>query len=81
VCERDRDKQSAPLNIVARSGGPSSKYTRRSAVANRVWDTARDLPDVSLFSSDGQNGSFSSLANQIWTFPGDTGCNLTNFSS
>lgn len=73
---------SAPLNIVAGSGGPSSKYTKAQAPWQTGFgDTARDLPDVSLFSSDGQNGSFYITCESDLDIPGDTGCNLTNFSS
>ena len=73
---------SAPLNIVAGSGGPSSKYTKAHAPWQTGFgDAARDLPDVSLFSSDGQNGSFYITCESDLDIPGDTGCNLTNFSS
>jgi subtilase family serine protease len=73
---------SAPLNIVAGSGGPSSKYTKAQAPWQTGFgDAARDLPDVSLFSSDGQNGSFYITCESDLDIPGDTGCNLTNFSS
>jgi len=73
---------SAPLNIVAGSGGPSSRYTKAQAPWQTGFgDTARDLPDVSLFSSDGQNGSFYITCESDLDIPGDTGCNLTNFSS
>ena len=73
---------SASLNIVAGSGGPSSIYTK----AQVPWQsgfgdaTARDLPDVSLFSSDGQNKSFYVVCGSDQDIAGDTGCNLTNFS-
>lgn len=73
----------APLNIVAGSGGPSGIYTKTQA----PWQigfgdtTARDLPDVSLFSSDGQNGSFYIVCGSDQNIPGDTGCNLTTFST
>jgi hypothetical protein len=73
---------SASLNIVAGSGGPSSIYTK----AQVPWQsgfgdaTARDLPDVSLFSSDGQNKSFYIVCGSDQDIAGDTGCNLTNFS-
>jgi len=74
---------SASLNIVAGSGGPSSIYTK----AQVPWQsgfgdaTARDLPDVSLFSSDGQNKSFYIVCGSDQDIAGDTGCNLTNFST
>jgi subtilase family serine protease len=72
----------SPLNIVAGSGGPSSIYTK----AQVPWQagfgdaSARDLPDVSLFSSDGQNNSFYIVCGSDQDIAGDTGCNLTNFS-
>ncbi len=73
---------SAPLNIVAGSGGPSSIYTKTQAPWQTGFgDAARDLPDVSLFSSDGQNKSFYIVCESDQDITGDTGCNLTNFSS
>jgi len=72
----------APLNIVAGSGGPSTIYTKTQAPWQAGFgDTARDLPDVSLFSSDGQNKSFYIVCESDQDISGDTGCNLTNFSS
>jgi Pro-kumamolisin, activation domain/Bacterial Ig-like domain (group 3) len=72
----------APLNIVAGSGGPSSIYTKTQAPWQTGFgDSARDLPDVSLFSSDGQNKSFYIVCESDQDITGDTGCNLTNFSS
>jgi hypothetical protein len=58
TCVNPTDKNS--LNIVGGSGGPSKVY------AKPVWqqggitpnDGARDTPDISLFASDGHNGSF-----------------------
>jgi hypothetical protein len=86
---------SAPLNIVAGSGGPSNcaflsgttclsgypKPTWQSGLTGVPNDGARDLPDVSLFSSDGQNKSFYIVCESDQDITGDTGCNLTNFSS
>jgi hypothetical protein len=73
---------SASLNFVAASGGPSSKYSKTQAPWQTGFgDAARDLPDVSLFSSDGQNGSFYILCQSDQDIPGDTGCNLTKFVS
>jgi Pro-kumamolisin, activation domain/Bacterial Ig-like domain (group 3) len=73
----------APLNIVAGSGGPSSIYTKTQAPWQTGFGdtTARDLPDVSLFSSDGQNGSFYIVCQSDQNITGDTGCNLTTFST
>jgi hypothetical protein len=78
---------SGALNIAAGSGGPSVVYTKP------IWQTgtgvpadgARDIPDVSLFSSDGGfegNGkSFYVICESDEDIPGDTGCNLTSRSS
>ena len=71
----------SPLNIVAGSGGPSSIYTKTQAAWQTGFgDTKRDLPDVSLFSSDGQNKSFYIVCESDQDITGDTGCNLTQFS-
>jgi len=54
------DQQSNPgVDVVAGSGGPSSIYAKPSwqAVTGVPGDGRRDLPDVSLFASDGNNGS------------------------
>lgn len=80
---------SASLNIVAASGGPSSVYTKtnapwQSGFGDTTW---RDLPDLSLFSSDGginaQVGSLSFyvICESDEDISGDTGCNLTKFSA
>jgi subtilase family serine protease len=44
-----------------------------------LGDTARDIPDVSLFSSDGQNKTFYIVCQQDQDIPGDTGCDLNKF--
>jgi Pro-kumamolisin, activation domain len=77
---------SASLNIVAGSGGPSSVYTTKppwqsSAITGMPSDGKRDLPDVSLFSADGNNKSFYIVCQSDADITGDTGCNLTTFSS
>jgi subtilase family serine protease len=69
------------VNAVAGSGGPSSVYAKPSWQAGLTTDTARDIPDVSLFSSDGQNKSFYIVCQSDQDITGDTGCNLTKFSS
>ncbi len=48
------------VDLVAGSGGPSTVYTKPSwQTGNGVpADGKRDLPDVSLFASNGANGSF-----------------------
>ena len=77
---------SASLNIVAGSGGPSSVYTTKppwqsSGITGMPSDGKRDLPDVSLFSADGNNKSFYIVCQSDADITGDTGCNLTTFSS
>src|SRR6202140_5083074 len=71
------------LNSVAGSGGPSSVYTGslKPSWQTGLGDTARDLPDVSLFSSDGQNKSFYIVCQSDQDIPGDTGCDLTKFTT
>src|SRR5438445_152453 len=73
----------SPLNIVAGSGGPSSIYKKTQAPWQTGFGdtTARDLPDVSLFSSDGQNKSFYIVCESDADITGDTGCNLTTFTT
>ncbi len=73
----------ASLNAVAGSGGPSSVYTGplKPSWQTGLGDTARDIPDVSLFSSDGQNKTFYIVCQQDQDIPGDTGCDLTKFTS
>src|SRR6266404_1450847 len=73
----------ATVNAVAGSGGPSSVYTGslKPSWQAGLGDTARDLPDVSLFSSDGQNKSFYIVCGSDQDITGDTGCNLTKFTS
>jgi subtilase family serine protease len=70
----------ASVNSVAGSGGPSSVYSKPSWQTG-LGDTARDIPDVSLFSSDGQNKSFYIVCESDQDIAGDTGCNLTKFVS
>jgi hypothetical protein len=76
---------SPSLNIVAGSGGPSSVYPKPSwqslTITGMPNDGHRDTPDVSLFASDGQNKSFYIVCQSDQNIPGDTGCNLTNFST
>ncbi len=69
------------LDIVAGSGGPSAVYTKTQAPFQTGFgDTARDIPDVSLFAADGLNGSFYIVCQSDQDITGDTGCNLTKFS-
>lgn len=70
-------------DLAAGSGGSSSIYT---GVLKPSWqaglgDANRDIPDVSLFSSDGQNKSFYIVCESDMDIAGDTGCNLTKFSN
>lgn len=44
-------------------------------------DNVRDVPDVSLFSSDGFNRSFYIVCESDQDITGDTGCNLTKFTT
>jgi hypothetical protein len=84
---------SATLTVAAGGGGPSSVYTKpafQSGVTGVPGDGFRDLPDVSLFSSDGgavdNSGkttvkSFYIVCQSDQDISGDTGCNLTTFST
>jgi hypothetical protein len=73
------------LNIVAGSGAPSSLYSKpayqAAGITGMPGDGKRDLPDVSLFSADGGNGSFYIVCESDADIAGDTGCNLTAFST
>jgi hypothetical protein len=71
--------QNTGLDLVAGSGGPSSVYTGslKPSWQTGLGDTARDLPDISLFSSDGQNKSFYIICQSDQDPTGGTGCNLT----
>jgi subtilase family serine protease len=69
------------LNIVAGSGGPSSIYPKPSwqSGAGVPSDGKRDLPDVSLFASNGFTGSLYLICDTD-QFPSITGkCDLTSF--
>jgi len=68
------------IDLVAGSGGPSSVYTGallKPSYQVGFGDTARDIPDVSLFSSDGQNKSFYIICQSDQDPSGGSGCNLT----
>jgi subtilase family serine protease len=78
------------VNSVAGSGGPSSVYTGslKPSWQNGLGDGARDIPDVSLFSSDGgpvspqpRSKSFYIVCQSHQDITGDTGCSLTKFTS
>ncbi len=53
---------SSHLDLVAASGGPSAVYTTKpawqSGITGMPNDNRRDTPDISLFASNGKNGSF-----------------------
>jgi len=74
-----------PLNIVAGSGAPSAVYAKpawqASGITGMPADGKRDLPDVSLFSATGRNKSFFIVCESDQDITGDTGCNLTTFST
>jgi subtilase family serine protease len=71
------------LNIVAGSGGPSTIYSKPSwqSGAGVPSDGKRDLPDVSLFASNGFTGSLYMICNtdQFQSFPGK--CDLSSFGA
>jgi subtilase family serine protease len=74
------------VDLGAGSGGQSSVYPKPTWQAGFGADTTRDIPDVSLFSSD--NGSQTAAANSFYIIcesdldpPGGTGCNLTTTAS
>jgi Pro-kumamolisin, activation domain/Bacterial Ig-like domain (group 3) len=70
------------IDVVAGSGGPSSIYSKPSYQTGFLSDSTRDIPDVSLFSSD--NGAATGLSNSFYIVcqsdqdpTGGTGCDLT----
>src|SRR6266851_5440914 len=74
---------SSGIDLVAGSGGSSSIYTGslKPSWQTGLGDANRDIPDVSLFSSDGQNKSFYIVCEADQDITGDTGCSLTKFTS
>src|SRR6266481_1501802 len=90
---------SSGIDVVAGSGGPSNCATLTTSGAcvagypKPTWqqgltpaDNVRDIPDVSLFSSDsgattGTSKSFYIVCQSDQDPTGDTGCNLTKFTS
>ncbi len=82
------------FNIVAGSGGPSSCSTLDSngaclsGYSKPSWQTGtgvpndgvRDLPDISLFSSNGFNNSFYIICEADAFFFGTEVCSLTNYT-
>jgi subtilase family serine protease len=88
------------IDLLAGSGGPSNCATQTSSGAcstgypKPTWqqggitpnDGARDIPDVSLFASDGgptnaPTNSFYIVCESDQDITGDTGCSLTKFTS
>jgi hypothetical protein len=67
------------LNIVAGSGGVSTLYSKPSWQSGTgvPLDSHRDLPDVSLFASNGFDGTFYILCQRDAT--GTSSCNLNDF--
>lgn len=79
---------SPTLTIAAAGGGPSTLYTTKPKWQAGFGDAVRDIPDVSLFSGDGVNGTsnagtFYVICQSNQNIPGDEskGCDLTTFSS
>src|SRR5712692_3051882 len=77
-------------DLVAGSGGSSSVYTGslKPSWQTGFGDANRDIPDVSLFSSDGGPSDRTRAAKSFYIvceadqdITGDTGCNLTKFTS
>src|SRR5262249_27324370 len=66
-------------------GAPSAIYSKppwqASGVTGMPNDSKRDVPDISLFSADGGNKSFYIVCQSDQDITGDTGCNLTTFST
>jgi subtilase family serine protease len=74
------------IDLVAGSGGPSSIYTTKPSWQTGFGDSRRDIPDVSLFSSDGgptnaPTKSFYIVCESDQDITGDAGCSLTKFTS
>ncbi|MFI5057983.1 MAG: protease pro-enzyme activation domain-containing protein [Candidatus Acidiferrales bacterium] len=74
------------IDLVAGSGGPSSIYTTKPSWQTGFGDSSRDIPDVSLFSSDGgptnvPTKSFYIVCESDQDITGDAGCSLTKFTS
>jgi hypothetical protein len=65
-------------NIVAAGGGPSSVYSGslKPSWQTGLGDTSRDIPDVSLFASNGHHRSFYIICQSDQDPAGGTGCNL-----
>ncbi|MDP9338894.1 MAG: Ig-like domain repeat protein [Acidobacteriota bacterium] len=69
---------SNPIDVVAASGGPSSIYTKpawQSGITGMPADSKRDIPDISLFASNGENNSFYIVCQKDFT--GANSCDLS----
>ena len=67
----------AGTDLVAASGGPSSVYSKppwQTGITSMPNDNKRDLPDVSLFASNGNNNSFYIVCQKDFT--GTNSCDL-----
>ncbi len=70
---------STDVDLVAASGGPSSLYSKpawQAGITGMPSDNKRDIPDVSLFSSDGTNNSFYIVCQKDFT--GASSCDLNS---
>jgi hypothetical protein len=70
---------SSGIDLVAASGGPSSLYSKpawQAGITGMPSDNKRDIPDVSLFSSDGTNNSFYIICQKDFT--GASSCDLNS---
>ena len=70
---------SSGSDLVASSGGPSSLYAKpawQAGITGMPNDTKRDIPDVSLFASNGTNHSFYILCQKDFT--GANSCDLNS---
>ena len=70
---------SSGSDLVASSGGPSSLYAKpawQAGITGMPNDNKRDIPDVSLFASNGTNNSFYILCQKDFT--GANSCDLNS---
>src|ERR1700675_844494 len=70
---------SGGVDLVAASGGPSSVYAKpawQAGITGMPNDNSRDLPDVSLFASNGNNDSFFIVCQKDFT--GANSCDLNS---
>jgi hypothetical protein len=70
---------SSGVDLVAASGGPSALYSKpawQAGITGMPNDNKRDLPDVSLFASNGNNNSFYIVCQKDFT--GASSCDLNS---